>query len=65
MAYDSTLKRTLHFDHCGPMVQYKRDAFGEWLSVDDLNPETHIHFKMTPWELLRFGLKCIRAAVIP
>lgn len=44
------------------MLRYQRDAFGEYLTVDDLNPENHIKFAMTPWELLKFGFKCIAAA---
>jgi hypothetical protein len=65
MAYDDTLSTTLLFDPSGPLVKYKRDAFGEWLSIDDLNPEKHIHFRLTPWQLLRFGFKCIWAAIVP
>ena len=57
------MERTLFFDHCGPLIKYTRDGLGEWLTVDDLNPQTHVEFKLTPWELLRFGFKCIWAAV--
>ena len=50
----------------GPRIRYDRhDLRGEMLHVDDLNPENHISFRMTPVELLKFGFKCIWAAVCP
>lgn len=56
---------TLFWHPAGLKIRYERDAFGEWLKVDDLNPEAHITFKLTPSELLRLGLKCIWAAIRP
>lgn len=56
---------TLLFMNSGPLITYKRDAFGEYFEVQDLNPHTKIRFKLTPFELLKFGFKCIWAAIIP
>jgi hypothetical protein len=56
---------TLYWHPAGLMIRYERDAFSETLLIDDLNPENHITFRMTPWELLKFGFKCVWAAVCP
>ncbi len=56
---------TLLFMPEGPMIEYNRDAFGEYLVVKDLNPEAVIHFKLTPIQLLKFGFNCIWAAITP
>ncbi|WP_371422892.1 hypothetical protein [Tardiphaga sp.] len=56
---------TLFFNAAGPMIKYERDAFGETLRVEDLNPQKEIAFRITPMELLKFGFKCIWAAVRP
>lgn len=58
------LGRTLYWHPTGPMLRYQRDAFGEYLVIDELNPENRIKFAMTPWEMLKFGLKCIAAACL-
>lgn len=65
MAYDTTIERTLFWTGAGPRIRYKRDAFGETLTVDDLNPENKISFRLSPAGLLRLGFKCIWAAVVP
>lgn len=56
---------TLFWHTAGLKISYQRDAFGEWLAVSDLNPETKIEFRITPIELLRLGFKCIWAAIWP
>ena len=56
---------TLYWHPTGPRIRYERDAFGETLTIDDLNPENKISFRLTPLELLRLGFKCIWAAVSP
>ena len=53
------MKRTLLFFHEGPMITYEYDFNGEYLHIADLNPEAHIQFRLTPIQLLVFGLKCI------
>jgi len=58
-------ERVLFWCGPGPRIRYQRDGFAEILHVDDLNPENHISFCMTPIELLRFGFKCIWAAIAP
>ncbi len=57
--------KTLYWHPTGPMLRYSRDMFGEMLHVDDLNPENHIEFRLTPIELLKLGFKCIAAACLP
>lgn len=56
---------TLFWHNAGLCIRYKRDAFIEWIEIEDLNPETHIHYQMTPMELLKLGFKCIWAACVP
>lgn len=56
---------TLFWCPSGPKISYHRDAFREWFTVEDLNPENSIEFSMTPLELLRLGFKCIWAAIWP
>ena len=59
------MKRTLLFFPEGPMITYTRDDIGgDLIEVKDLNPEKEIHFRLTPTELLRFGLRCIWRAMI-
>lgn len=56
---------TLFWCHSGPKISYHRDAFREWLTVEDLNPENSIEFSLTPFELFKLGFKCLWAAVRP
>ena len=56
---------TLFWHQTGPLIKYERDALGEWFTVEDLNPENRIHFKLSPIELLGFGFRCIWAAIRP
>lgn len=55
----------LYWHPAGLKISYHRDAFREWFVVEDLNPEQKIEFSMTPMELLKLGLRCIRAACFP
>ena len=43
----------------GPLVRYD----GKFLRIEDINPEIKITWAMTRWELVRFGLRCIRVAL--
>lgn len=53
--------KALLFDPTGPLVRYwTRDNM---LQICDLNPETELRWRMTRWELLRFGLRCMWRAV--
>jgi hypothetical protein len=57
------MNKNLLFFNSGPMITYKRDAFGEYLIVDDLNPSNTIRFRLTPIQLFKLGLKCLWAAI--
>jgi hypothetical protein len=48
----------LYWDHTGPLINY----IGGMLRVSDLNPETHIQWRMSRMEMLKLGLRCIKAA---
>jgi len=50
---------TLFFDPCGPMVKYDHGV----LLIEDLNPDAKLRWRMSKVELLRFGWRCIIAAV--
>lgn len=49
----------LHWHPTGLRVAYVREFF----EVHDLNPETKIRTRMSRLEMLRFGLRCIAAAI--
>jgi hypothetical protein len=49
---------TLFYDQTGPLVTYQNGV----LYVSDFNPQLDTKWKMSRWELLRFGLKAIRAS---
>ncbi len=57
-------RKTLYWSGPGPMVSYEWDINGEYLVVEDLNPENKIEFRFTPMQLLRLGMKCISAACL-
>lgn len=50
---------TLFFDHSGPMILYA----GGVLRIEDLNPEKRIRWRMSRWEMLWLGLRCVAASV--
>ena len=56
---------TLFWHPTGLLIRYDRDAFDEILTIEDLNPEVKLRYRMTPMELLKFGFKCIWAAICP
>lgn len=49
---------TIYFDQTGPLVRYD----GEMLHIQDLNPEIETRWRMSRWDMVRFGLRAIRAA---
>lgn len=51
--------RTLYWNETGPLMNYCAGM----LLISDLNPEKHIQWRMSRWEMLRLGLRCIRAAL--
>jgi hypothetical protein len=50
---------TLFLDHTGPLVRYD----GDLLYIDDLNPSVETRWRMTRGEMIRFGWRCIVAAL--
>lgn len=53
---------TIFFDATGPMVQY--EASKSLLHIADLNPEMKTQWRMSRVEMLKFGWRCIRAALV-
>lgn len=49
---------TLFWDQTGPLVKYD----GETLTIDDLNPEQHMCWRVSRWELFKLGMKAIAAS---
>lgn len=48
----------LFYCPAGPLVTYREGT----LKVSDLNPEVATQWRMSRWEMLRFGLRCLRCA---
>ena len=46
---------TIYWHPTGPKISYG----GGMLKVSDLNPESHIQFRMSAKEMLRLGWRCI------
>ncbi len=42
----------------GPYLRFDGDTF----YIDDLNPEVSIRWKLSRWEVLRLGCRCMLAA---
>lgn len=49
---------TLFSDPCGPRIYYAIET----LSIDDLNPEQHLCWHLSRWEMFKLGVKAIVAA---
>jgi hypothetical protein len=52
---------TLFWDPTGPLVYYTGGTFG----VEDLNPSGRMRWRMSRWEMLCMGLRCVWASVVP
>lgn len=52
---------TLYYHPAGLKISYRKDRHDGTLFIDDLNPENHIMFKFSRWELIKLGLNSIRA----
>jgi hypothetical protein len=50
---------TIWWHPTGPKLSYDDGV----LHVYDLNPEQHIRWRMTRWELVKVGFGCILAAI--
>jgi len=49
---------TIFWDKTGPLIKYD----GELLVIESLNPQQHIQWCMSRWEMLRTGLRFMLAA---
>lgn len=45
----------------GPLIYYTSGTFG----VEDLNPEARMRWRMSRWEMLALGWRCLVAAIKP
>lgn len=52
---------TLFWHPTGPLMRYQAKT----LFIDDLNPEQHTKWRMSRFEMLRLGWRCIVAALAP
>lgn len=43
----------------GPLLSWQDQTF----KIDDLNPELHVRWLMSRWELFKVGLCCLWAAI--
>lgn len=50
---------TLFYDPCGPLICYKAGV----LKIEDLNPQVSTHWRMSRWEMVRFSLRGLLAAL--
>lgn len=58
------ISHTIFWLPTGLKISYEYDAFGEYLVVEDLNPETKILHAVTPWQLMKIGFKCLYRSVL-
>lgn len=49
---------TLFFDFSGPLVEYSDGM----LRVEDLNPHVQTQWRMSRWDLFKFGLRALLVA---
>jgi len=50
---------TLFWHSTGPLMYYTDGTFG----VEDLNPEAKMRWRMSRWDMMRLGWRCILAAL--
>jgi hypothetical protein len=50
---------TLYYCPCGPLIRYGNGL----LQIQDLNPEVKTQWRMSRSEMLRFGWRCLVAAI--
>ena len=51
----------LFIHHTGPMMKFE----GEFLYIEDLNPEIKTQWRMSRWEMFKLGWRCILCAILP
>ena len=52
--------KAIYWHGTGPLVRYS----GGLLQIENLNPEVKTQWRMSRMEMLRFGWRCILAAVL-
>ena len=52
---------TLFWDATGPLMRYAHGI----LRIEDLNPQNEMTWRMSRFEMLSLGLRCILAALSP
>ena len=50
---------TLFWHRTGPLIRYN----GGVLLVESLNPQTAVRFRMSRFEMIRLGLRCLLASL--
>ena len=55
--HDERPEMRLFFDPSGPMLTYRLGL----LEISDLNPEMHVQWRMTRWEMFKLGMRCLLA----
>lgn len=50
---------TIYWHETGPLVRY----MGGFLLIHTLNPEMKTKWRMSRWEMVKFGLRCIWVAL--
>ena len=50
---------TLFWHQSGPLMRYEDGV----LLTEDLNPEKQMRWRMSRWEMLRLGMRCLAAAL--
>lgn len=52
---------TLYWHNVGPLLRYQHGM----LQVEDLNPEVRTQWRMTRWDMVKLGWRCIVASLRP
>ena len=50
---------TIFWHPTGPMIIYRKET----LLIDDLNPEAHLTWAISRWEMIKIGIRFILAGV--
>ena len=50
---------TLFWHKTGPLIRYEHGV----LRVESLNPQSAVRFRMSRFEMIRLGLKCLLASL--
>ncbi len=50
---------TIFWHWTGPLLRYESGV----LTIEDLNPEIKTRWRLTRWELIKIGVRCVLAAL--